>query len=156
MALVCGRFDPTGELYATLTTDSRLKIWETATGNLRQEHTPTTHLADAYTCVAWGHAKVRTLPLCRYSLSPFMNAHPSCPCVHPHASPRTMSALTMDKTCACFYFLLSSILPWYRLCERLVSASSVDVVLSVFINAVVLLSLDGGTRQDVGSLAERH
>lgn len=58
MALIVGKFDATGELYATLTADSRLRIWEAGTGNLRLEHTPTEHLADAYTCMAWGHPKV--------------------------------------------------------------------------------------------------
>lgn len=58
MSLVSGRFDASGELYATLTADSRLKIWEVATGNVRVEFTPTTHLADAFTCLAWGHATV--------------------------------------------------------------------------------------------------
>jgi WD40 repeat protein len=67
MALVTGRFDPTGELYATLTADSRLRIWETATGNLRLEHTPTSHLADAYTCLAWSHAKVRETTFAAHS-----------------------------------------------------------------------------------------
>eukprot|EP00123_Amoebidium_parasiticum_P011451 comp20721_c0_seq1/m.27070 comp20721_c0_seq1/g.27070 ORF comp20721_c0_seq1/g.27070 comp20721_c0_seq1/m.27070 type:complete len:606 (-) comp20721_c0_seq1:170-1987(-) len=57
MGEVRGQFDPSGELYATLSADGRLRVWETATGNMRQEHTPATHLSDTFTCLAWGSAQ---------------------------------------------------------------------------------------------------
>eukprot|EP00124_Ichthyophonus_hoferi_P001977 Ihof_evm9s120 gene=Ihof_evmTU9s120 len=54
---VRGSFDPSGDLYATISGDGRLKVWETATGNLRQQYTSPTHLADTFTCLAWGSAQ---------------------------------------------------------------------------------------------------
>lgn len=37
--------------------DGVLKLWESATGNLRQQYTPSAHLSASCTCLAWGPSK---------------------------------------------------------------------------------------------------
>uniref|UniRef100_T1IMG5 Small-subunit processome Utp12 domain-containing protein n=1 Tax=Strigamia maritima TaxID=126957 RepID=T1IMG5_STRMM len=49
-------FSPGGEYFAHCTADGRLKIWETATGTLQQEYTPSAHLAASCTCLSWSPA----------------------------------------------------------------------------------------------------
>ncbi|CAM9955197.1 unnamed protein product, partial [Ectocarpus fasciculatus] len=47
-------FDPVaGELYASVSSDNRLRIWNTASGALRQQYVEPRHLAKQYTCIAW-------------------------------------------------------------------------------------------------------
>ncbi|KNC86897.1 hypothetical protein SARC_00992 [Sphaeroforma arctica JP610] len=45
--------DPTGALYACLSTDGRLRIYDTATSKLVVQHVSDANLSDAYTCLAW-------------------------------------------------------------------------------------------------------
>eukprot|EP00744_Colponema_vietnamica_P005450 GILI01007986.1.p1 GENE.GILI01007986.1~~GILI01007986.1.p1 ORF type:complete len:635 (-),score=167.30 GILI01007986.1:40-1944(-) len=47
-------FDKTGDNYATISADNRLKIWDTVSGGLRQEFVESNHLTAVYTCIAWG------------------------------------------------------------------------------------------------------
>ncbi|CAM9960738.1 unnamed protein product [Sphacelaria rigidula] len=47
-------FDPaSAELYASVSSDNRLRIWTVATGQLRQQYVEPRHLAKQYTCLAW-------------------------------------------------------------------------------------------------------
>ncbi|CAM9922811.1 unnamed protein product, partial [Hapterophycus canaliculatus] len=47
-------FDPaSGELYASVSSDNRLRIYNTASGALRQQYVEPRHLAKQYTCIAW-------------------------------------------------------------------------------------------------------
>ena len=46
-------FSPTGEYFAYSSPDGTLKLWETATGTLKQEYTPSSHLSATCTCLAW-------------------------------------------------------------------------------------------------------
>lgn len=46
-------FSTNGEYLAFCGADGRLKIWETATGTLKQEYTPTSHLTAMCTCLSW-------------------------------------------------------------------------------------------------------
>ncbi|XP_064484330.1 WD repeat-containing protein 43-like [Ornithodoros turicata] len=43
-----------GDLLAYSTPDGRLKLWETASGKLKQEYTPSSHLSATCTCLSWG------------------------------------------------------------------------------------------------------
>lgn len=43
-----------GEILAYSTPDGRLKLWETSTGKLKQEYTPSSHLSATCTCLSWG------------------------------------------------------------------------------------------------------
>ncbi|XP_013780540.1 WD repeat-containing protein 43-like [Limulus polyphemus] len=45
---------PNGEYFAYRTPDGSLKIWETTTGTLKQEYTPSSHLSTTCTCMTWG------------------------------------------------------------------------------------------------------
>ena len=45
---------PTGEYFAYSSPDGTLKLWETATGTIKQEYTPSSHLSATCTCLAWG------------------------------------------------------------------------------------------------------
>ena len=47
-------FDGTGEAYAHITNDSRVKIWDVAAGACSHEYTPTGKHAAQLTCLAWG------------------------------------------------------------------------------------------------------
>lgn len=49
-------FASDGDHLATTTVDGRLRIWETATGILKQEYTPSSHLSATCSCLAWGFA----------------------------------------------------------------------------------------------------
>ena len=46
-------FSTDGEFLAYCGADGRLKILETATGILKQEYTPSSHLTAMCTCLAW-------------------------------------------------------------------------------------------------------
>ena len=47
-------FSPNGEYFAYSSPDGTLKIWETVTGILKQEYTPSAHLSATCTCLSWG------------------------------------------------------------------------------------------------------
>jgi len=47
-------FDSTGESYANITSDSRVKIWDVASGAASHEFSPTGKQASELTCLAWG------------------------------------------------------------------------------------------------------
>ncbi|XP_046675247.1 WD repeat-containing protein 43 isoform X1 [Homalodisca vitripennis] len=53
MVLEYSSFSTCGHFYAHCGSDSKLKIWETGTGNLKQEYTPNLHLTSPYTCLTW-------------------------------------------------------------------------------------------------------
>ncbi|GIY84932.1 WD repeat-containing protein 43 [Caerostris darwini] len=53
-------FSRNGEYLAYSSPDGCLKIWETSTGILKQEFTPSSHLTATCTSIAWGPAKLRT------------------------------------------------------------------------------------------------
>ncbi|XP_006816305.1 WD repeat-containing protein 43-like [Saccoglossus kowalevskii] len=44
---------PNSELLAVSSPDGRLKLWDTTTGTLNQQYTPSSHLSATCTCVAW-------------------------------------------------------------------------------------------------------
>ena len=48
-------FGPTAECryFALVTKDGRLRVWETASGRLKQEYTEQNHLSNHYTCMVW-------------------------------------------------------------------------------------------------------
>jgi len=46
-------FTPDGQYFALLSVDGRLRIWETVTGKLLQEFTPSSHLETTCTCLCW-------------------------------------------------------------------------------------------------------
>eukprot|EP00904_Undaria_pinnatifida_P002401 jgi/Undpi1/12161/HiC_scaffold_5.g01837.m1 len=47
-------FDPvSAELYASVSSDNRLRIWNTGSGELRQQYVEPRHLSKQYTCIAW-------------------------------------------------------------------------------------------------------
>nr|XP_037274336.1 WD repeat-containing protein 43-like [Rhipicephalus microplus] len=43
-----------GEYLAHSSSDGRLKLWDTSTGRLKQEYTPSAHLSAKCTCLSWG------------------------------------------------------------------------------------------------------
>lgn len=49
-------FDQNGDMFALVTTDNRLKIWETKVngGTLKSEYVSPQHLVESITCLAWG------------------------------------------------------------------------------------------------------
>ncbi|GIY94128.1 WD repeat-containing protein 43 [Caerostris extrusa] len=53
-------FSRNGEYLAYSSPDGCLKIWETSTGILKQEFTPSSHLTATCTSIAWGPTKLRT------------------------------------------------------------------------------------------------
>lgn len=50
-------FSQTGEYFAYSSPDGTLKLWETVTGTLKQEYTPSSHLSATCTCLAWGPSR---------------------------------------------------------------------------------------------------
>lgn len=50
---VSSSFTQKGDYFALLSIDGRLRIWDTVSGNLLQEFTPTSHLETTYTCLCW-------------------------------------------------------------------------------------------------------
>lgn len=46
-------FSPDGKFYAFLSQDGKLKIWDTETGELKQEFVPQLHLTVPFTCFTW-------------------------------------------------------------------------------------------------------
>ena len=58
------QFSQNGEYFAYASPDGTLKIWETSTGLLKHEYTPSSHLSATCTCIAWGSleaVKVRAI-----------------------------------------------------------------------------------------------
>ncbi|XP_054284738.1 WD repeat-containing protein 43 [Macrosteles quadrilineatus] len=53
MVLEYSSFSNCGNLYAHCGTDGKLKLWDTGTGNFKQEYTPNLHLSSPYTCLIW-------------------------------------------------------------------------------------------------------
>ena len=47
-------FSPNGEYLAYSSPDGVLKLWETTTGKLAQEYTPSSHLSATCSCLQWG------------------------------------------------------------------------------------------------------
>jgi len=47
------QFSPNGEYLAYSTPDGTLKLWETVTGNIKQEYTPSSHLSASCSCLCW-------------------------------------------------------------------------------------------------------
>ncbi|XP_070571108.1 WD repeat-containing protein 43-like isoform X2 [Ptychodera flava] len=45
---------PDGEYLAFASPDGRLKVWETETGVVKQQYTPSSHLSATCSCLAWG------------------------------------------------------------------------------------------------------
>lgn len=56
-------FEPTFERFATVSEDSRLKIYDTRSGDLAQQLTEKDHLSIQYSAIAWGAAAVHVFPL---------------------------------------------------------------------------------------------
>jgi U3 small nucleolar RNA-associated protein 5 len=47
-------FDPLqGQLYAEVSSDSRLRLWDAASGELRQQYAEVQHLSKHFTAIAW-------------------------------------------------------------------------------------------------------
>ena len=46
-------FSPHGEYLALSSPDGTLKIWDTESGTIRQEYTPSSHLSSTCSCLAW-------------------------------------------------------------------------------------------------------
>ena len=46
-------FSHNGQHFANVSTDGRLKIWESESGLAKQEFVPTAHLSTACTCLVW-------------------------------------------------------------------------------------------------------
>lgn len=46
-------FSGDGRLFAAVSSDNRLKVWDAHTGALRHQFTQSSHLSAAYTCMAW-------------------------------------------------------------------------------------------------------
>lgn len=46
-------FSLDGRYLAFCGADGRLKVWETTTGLLKQEYTPSSHLTASCTCLSW-------------------------------------------------------------------------------------------------------
>ncbi|CAM9114730.1 unnamed protein product [Discosporangium mesarthrocarpum] len=47
-------FEPiSASAYASVSSDNRIKVWDTASGNLRQQYVEPRHLSKKYTCIAW-------------------------------------------------------------------------------------------------------
>jgi len=55
-------FDPLANLFASITSDNRIKIWNAISGNLEKELTDPKHLSVKYCCISWPAEKVNTTP----------------------------------------------------------------------------------------------
>ena len=53
MAVVPSDFSPNGEYFAFSSPDGTLKLYESATGTLQQEYTPSSHLSATCSCLSW-------------------------------------------------------------------------------------------------------
>lgn len=59
-------FSPNGEYFAYSSPDGTLKLWDSATGTLKQEYTPSSHLSSTCTCLSFApirHASVSFVSL---------------------------------------------------------------------------------------------
>lgn len=61
-------FSSDGEYFAFSNSDGRLKLWETSSGILKQEYTPSSHLSSTCSCLSWSTEK-RSFVSARYPLS---------------------------------------------------------------------------------------
>lgn len=50
---------PSSSTFATVSTDNRIRVWDLASGKLRQQYAEEAHLSAEYTCVAYSTSKVR-------------------------------------------------------------------------------------------------
>jgi hypothetical protein len=73
-----GEFSPSGDSFAQLTSDSRLKVWDSDIGAATQEFAPPGDLAAELTAVAWGRAAApnSTSKYARVLCSPRRPPHP--------------------------------------------------------------------------------
>lgn len=55
--MMSNQFSQDGKYFAEITSDGKIKIWETAGNTLKQEFTPNLHLASPCTCLHWIHNK---------------------------------------------------------------------------------------------------
>ncbi|CAH1793044.1 unnamed protein product [Owenia fusiformis] len=62
MATVVPSFSPNGEYFAYASPDGTLKLWDTETGTLKQEFTPSSHLSATCSCLKWGSIRSRKKP----------------------------------------------------------------------------------------------
>lgn len=53
------QFSRDGKYFAQITTDGKLKIWETTTSTFKQEFIPNLHLTTPCTCLQWIQAKTQ-------------------------------------------------------------------------------------------------
>lgn len=57
-------FSYCGQFYGHCGSDGKLKIWETATGTLKQEYIPNLHLTSPCTCLTWIAPSSTTVSIC--------------------------------------------------------------------------------------------
>ncbi|CAN0106013.1 unnamed protein product [Ascophyllum nodosum] len=56
-------FDPAwAQVYASVSSDNRLRLWNTASGELRQTYVEPQHLSKRYTCMAWHRPNSKVSP----------------------------------------------------------------------------------------------
>ena len=116
-------FSQDGQYYAHCGNDGKLKIWETASGRLRQEYTPNRHLSSPCSVIEWisasqqsaGNASVRHTPCAlerptrdSFPLLSLLSTFP--PRVHDRS--RSLSVTSVYIILSLFFFFLFICSSW--------------------------------------------